>query len=161
MKNKMFTLATLVMALIFWFFDSSIHYYLYKEPQFELIPADFNELWMRAVIVLLIILFGIFADYFTNKIMFKEKQLEVVHVYSSMIHASSDVLNNLLNQMQLFKIEALKSKDFDRDVIKLYDNAIRQASDLVDTFSKIEIASEENKKGVKKGAVANEVRLSE
>jgi len=80
MKKKLFTIAAFVMALIFWFFDSSIHHLLYKEPQFQLIPADFNELLMRVVIVLLIMLFGIFADYFTNKIMFKEKQLEVVYI---------------------------------------------------------------------------------
>jgi len=65
-----------------------------------------------------------------------------------MIHTSNDILNNLLNQMQLFKIEALRSKDFDRDVIKFYDNAMKQASDLVKTFSKIEDMSEENIKGV-------------
>jgi len=76
--------------------------------------------------------------------MYKEKQLEVIHIYKSMIHASHDVLNGLLNQMQLFKMEAQKSKDFDRDVIKLYDNAIKQASDLADTFSRIEHMSEEN-----------------
>jgi len=144
MKKKMFTIAAIVMALIFWFFDSSIHYFLYGEPQFEMVPADFNELWMRIVIVILIMLFGIFSDFFINKIMYKEKQLEVIHIYKSMIHASHDVLNGLLNQMQLFKMEAQKSKDFDRDVIKLYDNAIKQASDLADTFSRIEHMSEEN-----------------
>ena len=140
----MFTIAAIVMALIFWFFDSSIHYFLYGEPQFEMVPADFNELWMRIVIVILIMLFGIFSDFFINKIMYKEKQLEVIHIYKSMIHASNDVLNGLLNQMQLFKMEAQKSKDFDRDVIKLYDNAIKQASDLVDTFSNIKEMSKEH-----------------
>ena len=136
-KKKMFTIAGFVMAFVFWFFDSSIHYFLYKEPQFEFVPSDFNELWMRAVIVLLIMLFGIFADFFTNKIMFKQKQLEVARIYSSMIHASHHVLNNLLDQMQLFKLEALNSKDFDRDVIKLYDNAMKEASDLIATLSKV------------------------
>lgn len=142
MKKKIFTIAAFLMALIFWFFDSTVHHFLYKEAQFELVPVDFNELWMRLVIVLLIVFFGIFADFFINKIIFK--QLEVVRIYKSMIHASSDVLNGLLNQMQLFKVEAQKSKDFDRDVIKLYDNAIKQASELVDTFSRIKDMSEEN-----------------
>ena len=64
MKKKMFTMASVVMALTFWFFDSLIHHFLYNEPQFELVPEDFNELWMRSVIVLLIMIFGIFADYY-------------------------------------------------------------------------------------------------
>ena len=138
----MFTIATFLMAVIFWFFDTSIHHFVYKEPQFEFIPSDFNELWMRLVIVFLLLLFGIFADFFTNKIMFKQKQLEVVHLYSSMIHTSRHILNNILNQMQLFKLEALKSKDFDREIIELYDNTIKEASDLLDTFSRVEDMAE-------------------
>lgn len=144
MKNKMFTIAACVTALVFWFFDSTVHHFLYKEPEFEFIPNDFNELWMRAVIVLLIMLFGIFSDYFINKIMYKEKQLEVVYVYNAMIYASHHILNNLLNQMRLFRMEALRSKDFDQDVINLYDNAIKEASDLMDTLSKVKDASEES-----------------
>jgi hypothetical protein len=138
----MFTIASIVMALTFWFFDSLIHHFLYKEPQFELVPEDFNELWMRSAIVLLIMLFGVFADYFTNKIMFKQKQLEVANVYNLMIHTSRHVLNNLVNQMRLFEIEALKSRDFDRDVINLYGNAIKEATDLIDALSKVEDITE-------------------
>jgi membrane-associated HD superfamily phosphohydrolase len=144
MKKKMFTIAAFLTALVFWFFDSFIHHFLYKEPEFHIIPDDFNELWMRAVIVILIMLFGIFSDYFINRIMFKEKQLEVVYVYSAMIYASHHILNNLLNQMRLFKMEAQRSKDFDRDVIALYDNAIKEASDLMDTLTKVKDASEES-----------------
>ena len=138
MEKKIFTIIAFALALIFWFFDSSVHYFLYKEPQFELIPSEFNEFWMRTIIVLLIIFFGIFADYFTNGIMYREKQLEVVHVYNGVLNTSGQILNNLLNQMQLFKLEALKSKDFDREVIKYYDNAIKEASDLIDTLSRVE-----------------------
>jgi glutaredoxin len=144
MKKKLFTIAAFLMAVVFWFFDSFIHHFLYKEPDFHIIPEDFNELWMRTVIVLLIMLFGIFSDYFINKIMFKEKQLEVVYVYNAMIFASHHILNNLLNQMRLFKMEALRSKDFDQDVIDLYDNAIKEATDLMDTLSKVKDASEES-----------------
>ena len=144
MKKKLFTIAAFLMAVVFWFFDSFIHHFLYKEPDFHIIPEDFNELWMRTVIVLLIMLFGVFSDYFVNKIMLKEKQLEVVYVYNAMIFASHHILNNLLNQMRLFKMEALRSKDFDQDVIDLYDNAIKEATDLMDTLSKVKDASEES-----------------
>lgn len=137
MKSKMFTIAAIMMSSVFWFFDSSVHYFLYDEPEFHFIPADFNELWMRTVIVSLILAFGIFADHLTNNILLKEKQLEVARIYNGMIDASLHVLVNLLNQMQLFKVEAQKSKDFDRDVIKFYDNAIQEASNLVDTLSKL------------------------
>ena len=143
MNNKIFTIAGIVLASIFWLFESSVHYLIFEESQFEIIPGELNELWMRIVIVLLIMIFGIVADFFIDRIV--HKQLEVAHTYSSMIYASRHILNNLLNQMQLFKLEALKTKDFDRDIIKLYDNSIIEASDLIDTLSKIEVIPDANK----------------
>ena len=136
-KSRMFTIATLAIALVFWFFDALVHHYVYGEPEFEFIPNDLNELWMRALIVILIVMFGVFADYFTNRIMFKEKQLEVAYVYSAMLQANQHILSNIINQMELFKLEAKKSRDFDRNVIELYDKTIREATDLVDTLAKV------------------------
>lgn len=140
MTNKIFTIASCVVAIIFWFFESAMHYFVHEEPQFEIIPSESNELWMRIVIVFLITLFGILSDSFRNKIM--HKQLEVARTYNSMLHVSQHIINNLLNQMQLFKMEALKNEGFDRDVLKLYDNAIDEASDLTNTLSKVEDISE-------------------
>ena len=141
---KIFTITGIVLAFVFWFFDSSVHYFIYGEQEFEVIPSDFNELWMRAVIVTLFMLFGIFSDSFAQNIMIKEKQWEVAHVYGDMLHASSEVLDNLLGQMQLFKLEAQRSKDFDQNVIKLIDESINDASRLVDTLSKLEDMTDQN-----------------
>ena len=137
MKKIIFTLVCFAIATVFWFFDSAIHYFLYGESQFEAIPSDFNEMWMRTVIVLLIIIFGIISDYFINNIVARDKQLEVARIYNGMIHASLHILVNLLNQMQLFKLEAQKSKDFDQDIIKYYDKAIDEASNLVASLSRL------------------------
>jgi len=137
MKKIKYSISASVIAFMFWFLDASIHYFVYDEPQFEFIPDDFNELWMRAVIVLLVILFGIYADSSTRKLLIKEKQLEATRIYDSMIYASQHILNNLLNQMQLFKMEALKSNDFDREIIKLYDNAIDEATNLIQRLSQV------------------------
>lgn len=144
MKNWIFSIVAVFIAFVFWFFDASIHYFVYGEPQFEFIPDDFNELWMRIVIILLIILFGIFADYFSRQLLITQKQLEASRIYTSMINATHHILNNLLNQMQFFKIEALKSKDFDQEVLTLYDNAFDEASELLERLSKIENITEEN-----------------
>lgn len=140
MKNRIYTVASCVMAVIFWIFESAMHYYVHEEPQFEIIPGESNELWMRIIIVFLITLFGILSDSFTNRIM--RKQLEVARTYNSMLHVSQHIINNLLNQMQLFKMEAMKSEGFDRDVLKLYDNAIDEAADLINTLSRVEDISE-------------------
>ena len=144
MKNRIFTITGIVLAFVFWFFDSSVHYFIYGEQGFEVIPSDFNELWMRLVIVTLFMLFGIFSDSFAKNNMIKEKQWEVVNAYTDMLHASSEVLDNLLGQMQLFKQEAQRSKDFDQNVIKLIDESINDASRLVDTLSKLEDMTDQN-----------------
>ena len=64
MNNKVFTIAGFVLASIFWLFESSVHYLIFEESQFEFIPGELNELWMRIIIFLLIMIFGIFADFF-------------------------------------------------------------------------------------------------
>ncbi|NIO43697.1 MAG: hypothetical protein GTO41_28195 [Burkholderiales bacterium] len=50
---------SIVLALAFWLLDSCIHYFLYREPTFQIIPQDLNELWMRALICLLIVSLGV------------------------------------------------------------------------------------------------------
>ena len=83
----------------------------------------------------MVVFFGIFADLSIDRVV--RKQLEVARTYNSMLHTSQHILANLLNQMQLFRYEALKSKDFDREIIEFYDNAIEETSDLIDTLSKV------------------------
>ena len=52
-------LLSIVLAFAFWLADSCVHYFLYREPTFQLIPQDINELWMRIVIFLLILSLGV------------------------------------------------------------------------------------------------------
>jgi len=144
MKKRLYSIVALVMALLFWFMDALIHYFVYGESQFEIIPSDNNELWMRLVIVLLLLVLGIYADLSSKKLMMKEKQLEAARIYKSMLYASHHIQNNLLNQMQLFKMEALRCDDFDRKIIKLYDDAFNEAADLIQRLSEVEDITEEN-----------------
>jgi len=62
-KRHYFLRFTIPIALSFWLLDSFIHYYWYGEPIFELIPSDGNDLWMRFSVFVLLVAFGIFADY--------------------------------------------------------------------------------------------------
>lgn len=144
MKKYKFSVSAFFFAVIFWFFDSSIHYFTYKEPQFELIPDDFNEFWMRLVIILLIILFGIYTDYSSRKLLIEQKKLEASRIYESMIGATHHVLNNHLQQMQYFKIKALKSKGFDQETLDRFDKAISDTSDLIQKLSQVENITEDN-----------------
>lgn len=138
MKRSIFTITGITVAFVFWFFDSFVHYFIYGEPDFEIMPEDFNELWMRIVIVSLIMLFGVYSDHVSRRLVSKEKSLEATLIYKSMIHATQHILNNLLNQMQIVRLEALKSKDFNQNTIKDYDNAINEAVDLIKKLSSVQ-----------------------
>jgi hypothetical protein len=61
-KKIKYTLIGLLIAVGFWFLDSAIHFFLYGEYQFELVPRDLNELWMRTAILFLVTGFGIYID---------------------------------------------------------------------------------------------------
>ncbi len=64
LKNRHYFLKFAIpVAILSWFFDSFIHYFWYGELEFEIIPSDGNELWMRSTIFLLLATFGLFADY--------------------------------------------------------------------------------------------------
>jgi len=140
MKPGIFTGVGFVLALTFWILESFIHFLIFEEQQYEWIPSELNELWMRIVIVLLIFLYGVIADFFLDKI--QKKQIEVANTYHEMISASRHILTNLVNQMHLFKLEAIKSKDFNQDIIEYYDNSIIEASSLVETLSRVEDLTE-------------------
>lgn len=140
----MYTTIAILIAIIYWFFDSSIHYFIFHEHEFELIPHDNNETWMRSTIIFLIIAFGVFADYSSKKILLKEKQLEALNIYKSMLKANQHIINNLLNQMLLYKIEAENCQDFNPEVLKLFDNSIYEASALFKNLSEIDNISYES-----------------
>ncbi len=117
-KKHLFAVISILVALLFWFSDSMIHYFGYGEPGFEFVPSDFNELWMRCIIVVLIVTLGVFAD--------SRRGLEKEDVYRAMLGATNHILNNHLQKMVLFHDEAENSQDFDRDILKQYDRMIAE-----------------------------------
>ena len=137
LKHNVLTITALLLAFSFWFFDSLVHFFIYGEPNFEFVPAEFNDLWMRSSIVVLMVLFGIFADYFKNNISSREKLLELTCVYNDLLHSNLDVLSNQLDQMKLFSMEARQSKDFDAEIIELFDNSIEEITGLVESLSRV------------------------
>lgn len=67
-KKHYYIFIAISLALSFWLLDSAIHYHWYSEQEFEIIPSDNNELWMRSAIFILLTTFGLFADFTSRKI---------------------------------------------------------------------------------------------
>lgn len=143
-RRNLFAIIAFALAVIFWFFDASVHRFVYGETRFEWVPSDFNELWMRVLIVLLILVCGFLTDVFMRRLVETQRKLEAVRIYKSMAFATHHILNNLLNQMQLFRIEASRSEDFDPEMIELYDKAIAEAAGLVGRLSQLENITEKD-----------------
>lgn len=123
MNNHRYTFIGIIFATTFWLIDSSLHFLLYEEKTFEFIPSEFNELWMRTAIFVMVIALGTYADYHTKKII--QKELEKSKIFFATIHATHHILHNFLNKMQLFRIAAEKSSDFDKDILLLHDHVIQ------------------------------------
>lgn len=61
MKNFKLIIIGSLISIIFWFLESVIHLSLDRADTIELLPKDINELWMRFLIVLLIMVMSIYA----------------------------------------------------------------------------------------------------
>ena len=54
-----------------------------------------------------------------------------------MMSSTHHVLNNFLNQMQLFKLEAEDTPEFDPEILNLYGQIIEEASLQIDALGSI------------------------
>ena len=130
MKHRhFFLLVPIFFASFFWLFESSLHHWAFGEPEFEFIPTDLNELWKRTTIFCLLVGFGIFADYHTRRILKKDEEKK--EVFKAMVAASHHILNNFLANMTLFRSAAEESRDFDQEILALYDEVIDDAASQV------------------------------
>ncbi len=130
------------MALAYCLLDSAIHYFLYGESEFQLMPSDFNEFWMRSIILVLLIGFGAFADHYTNRII--EKDLQKYGVYIAMLEATQHILNNFLQGMIYFRYLVEKNDDIDQETMELYDQNITDAANQVNNLKHIQNPTRES-----------------
>ena len=71
------------------------------------------------------------------------REKEKLEIYLSMARAAHHILNNLLNQFQLFKLEAEKSNDFGRDIIQSFIDSTDEANNLLNKLSNIPLITSE------------------
>jgi hypothetical protein len=143
-KDRAFTLYALLLAVAYWLVEIGVHRFLWHEPDFKLVPEDPDELWMRGLVVLLIVTNGAVIDYFSARLAKTRHELKAQEVYGSMLQASYHILNNLLNQMQMFRLEAEESGDFDSKVLASYDTCVAEASHLLQSLSEVEHLNADN-----------------
>lgn len=72
----------------------------------------------------------------------KEKEKRVV--FDATVKSTQHILNNLLNQMQYFKLVADETNAFDDEVNDIYKNTIKEGKELVINLSSVEELTAEN-----------------
>lgn len=96
---------------------------------------------MRCIIVILLVVFGIFADYHMNKII--KKDIEKHDVYISMLNATKHILNNFLQSMKLIQSVAEGSGNIDKKILNLYDQTIDSTIKQIKNLEDIKEPSKE------------------
>ena len=141
MKRRKFTMLLLIVSLIYWLVDSSLHAYVYAEGTFELIPTDFDELWMRIVIVLLLIVIGVVGDSLASRIDTAEREKREVFLVA--ISSTQHVMTNLLSQMQVVFLETSKTDKLSGETRKLMEQWMKDGKDQIDRLSSVAKIEEE------------------
>jgi len=135
MKNRKFTVVVTIAAASYWVAESLIHIFVFQDPEFAFLPTDINELWMRLGIVVLMIIFGIYADIQTGKLLAKEQEKR--EVFIAMVSSTQHILNNLLNQMQVALVDADGVKALDDETRKLLKKALIKGKEQVIQLSSV------------------------
>lgn len=100
------------------------------QTQYELVIPSF------------VLIFFVILDEIRRK---KKRQIASVkqEIYRSMLQASDHVVKNFLNQMQLFRLTAEETPDFNPQVIAQFDEIIKNATDQMHALREVEKVDEE------------------
>ena len=142
MKNRVYIFISVSGAIVYWFMDSFIHRFVYKEERFELIPSDFNELWMRILVFVLIISIGIISGYYARRL--QEKEQEKQDVYKTTVNEATQILRSFLHEIHYFESEAERIGGFDNRTLTNLEGALRKAQYRLDALINVGDVTAEN-----------------
>lgn len=105
---------------------------LFVETLESLEQYEIDEL---VIPVLILVLFSTF-DQIRHK-RARKVEREKMKIYKAMLSSTHHILNNFLNQMQLFKMTAEDTSNFDPEVLSIYDVVIADAKTQIENLSNI------------------------
>ncbi|MCP3922785.1 MAG: hypothetical protein GY714_09395 [Desulfobacterales bacterium] len=95
---------------------------------------ELDELIIPTTIFIAFSLFELIDRQRSHKI---EVEREKIKIYEAMIFSTQHILNNFLNQIQVFKQTAEETENFDPEVLGYYDEIIDEASGQIDSLCKV------------------------
>lgn len=100
---------------------------------------ELDELFIPLLIFGFFVFLNILINFNNNKIL-----LEKSKIYTAMLHSLHHILNNFINQAQIVKIEAESSKDFNKEILDMYDKIIEEAYELTCSLESVDEIDEKN-----------------
>ncbi|MEN8128891.1 MAG: hypothetical protein ABFS45_01575 [Pseudomonadota bacterium] len=124
---------SIFLAVMVWLGESLLHYLVFNHGHpFEIIPHDFNEIWMRVVMCVLIIAFGSYAQKQTHKKIAVER--EKLRTLKATMHTVEDSVGNALVGMKYILSDALNNQriteETESNLIQLIDDTISQLREI-------------------------------
>jgi len=135
MKGYKYTFIISIVAALYWVAEALLHEFIFKDPDSAFFPTNINELWMRSAIVVLMILFGVYIDIQTRKLLAKEEEKR--EVFFATVSSTQHILNNLLNQLQIALVNANGTSALDDETRKLLKQALVESKEQVMRLSSV------------------------
>jgi hypothetical protein len=136
MRNRKFTIIIIFVIAVYWMFESLIHHLVFLDSyRAAFLPTDDNELWMRLGVVVLIFVFGIYAEIQTGKLLAKEREKQ--DVFIATVSSAQHILNNLLNQMQIVLYGSDGDAPLDDATRKMFKRALVEGKEQIDRLSSV------------------------
>ena len=135
MKNRRMIILAIIVAALYWTAESIIHRFVFDEEMFELLPSNFNELWMRVIIVVLMICFGIFGDAWSRRLVAKEDEKR--QIFIATVSSTQHILNNLLNQIHVVFLKMDDEYRVDAETRDMLKQSLRDAQAQVQKLSSV------------------------
>ncbi len=92
------------------------------------------------IVITTILLFGLIRRSYLRLL---EREKEKERIYFATMGAVQHVLNNFLNKMEYFKMEAEESGAFSKETMDLYSNVIKETSGEIQNLSNLKDITEE------------------
>ena len=125
----------LAVAALYWMAESMVHRFVFDEETFEFVPTNFNELWMRVLIVVLMICFGVFGDAWSRRLVAKEDEKR--QIFIATVSSTQHILNNLLNQIHVVFLKMDDEYRVDAETRDMLKQSLRDAQTQVQKLSAV------------------------
>lgn len=132
---------SLISAVIFWCGESLMHFAVLDHGKpFELIPSDFNELWMRAFISVLVVIFGLYVQRQVN--IRQDVEEEKMRTLKATMNTVHDRVGNALSGITMILGDGANNNLVDEETYRRVSAVIDETFEDLRKLSTIEKINE-------------------